>query len=626
MLESILHPRQLRQLSLDQLEELAQEIRETIVKTVSKNGGHLASSLGVVELSLALTVLLDWEKDKIVWDVGHQAYPHKLLTGRFERFDSLRQYGGISGFLRPSESRFDHFAAGHASTSISAALGMALARDCRGEKKNVVAVIGDGALTGGMALEGLNHAGHLDTDLLVVLNDNDLSIAPNVGAWGAYLNRLRTHPAYHSLKREAANHLQGVLGGRIYRGMDRFKAAIKFATLIGGRTGGVFEELGFTYIGPIDGHDLRKLIPMLELALAAKGPVLAHVSTVKGKGYLPAEKKPSFFHGVGPFDPLTGEVLKKSVDPEKKSFTEIFGKALVSCAGKNEKIVAITAAMPDGTGLSNFAEKFPDRYFDVGICEEHAVTLAAGLAASGLVPVVAIYSTFLQRGFDQIIHDVCLQGLPVVFAIDRAGLVGEDGPTHHGVFDLAYLKMIPGLTVLAPADGEDLEEMLAAAIAYGAPVAIRYPRGFAEREEDPERGDFRIGQAQVRRRGKDLVLCAVGTMLQKALQAAELLAKENIFASVVNVRTVQPFDEELLLSLAKSHRAVITIEEGNPGGFGSALLEKLAENNILVPFRSITLPPRFIEHGPVEKLREVYGLTPEAIAICAEILLQRANV
>ncbi len=625
MLENILHPRQLRSLSIDQLEGLAAEVRETLVKTVAKNGGHLASSLGVVELSLALAVLLDWEKDKIVWDVGHQAYPHKLLTGRFDRFDTLRQYGGISGFLRPAESRFDHFAAGHASTSISAALGMALARDCQGEKKNVVAVIGDGALTGGMALEGLNHAGHLDTDLLVVLNDNDLSIAPNVGAWGAYLNRLRTHPAYHSLKREATNHLQGILGGRIYRGMDRFKAAIKFATLIGGRTGGVFEELGFTYIGPIDGHDLRKLIPMLELALAAKGPVLAHVSTVKGKGYAPAEKKPSFFHGIGPFDPLTGEVIK-NVDPERKSFTEVFGKTLVSIAEKNEKVVAITAAMPDGTGLANFSKKFPDRYFDVGICEEHAVTLAAGLAASGLVPVVAIYSTFLQRGFDQIIHDVCLQGLPVVFAVDRAGLVGEDGPTHHGVFDLAYLKMIPGLTVLAPADGEDLQEMLEAAIAYEAPVAIRYPRGFAEKAEGLEREGFRIGQAQIRRQGKDLLLCAVGTMLQKALQAAQLLEKLNISASVVNVRTVQPFDEELLLSLAKSHRAVLTIEEGNPGGFGSALLDRLAEKNVLVPFRSITLPPRFIEHGPAEKLREIYGLTPEAIAKSAEILLKGANV
>lgn len=612
MLESIQHPRQLRRLSIEQLEQLAQEIRETIVSTVSVNGGHLASSLGVVELTLALYLLMDWDHDKVVWDVGHQTYPHKLLTGRYDRFSTLRKLGGISGFPRPCESPFDHFLVGHSSTSISAALGMALARDRRGDRHNVVAVIGDGSLTGGLALEAFNHAGHLESDLLVILNDNDLSIAPNTGAYSDYLTRLRTHPAYNHLKKDVANRLQGVMGGKLYRKMDQVKDAVKHMTVIGGRTGGVFEELGFTYIGPVDGHDLRKLIPIMEMALSAKGPVLLHVGTKKGKGYEPAEKNPVFFHGVGPFDKETGEVCSRKV-----TNTKIFSNALVDCAERDARVVAVTAAMPDGTGLKEFSQKFPHRYYDVGICEQHAVTLAAGLASAGLRPVVAIYSTFMQRAYDQVIHDVCLQGLPVTLVLDRAGLVGEDGPTHHGAFDLASMRIIPGLTILAPAHAGEIAPMLEAALNHDGPVAIRYPRGAAKIEDCPE---INIGEAQIRREGRDLLLLAVGHMVECADQAADLLAQQGVSATVVNVRTVTPFDPSLL-ELAKEHHAVLTLEEGVPGGFGSAFLEKLAEQRIMVPFQAVTLPADFVEHGAVADLREIHGLTPSKVCEQALSLL-----
>lgn len=621
LLRQLKHPRQLRRLTLEQLEDLAAEVREAIVDTVSKNGGHLAPSLGVVELTLALYSLLDLERDRVVWDVGHQAYPHKLLTGRFDRFHTLRQYGGLSGFLKPEESPFDHFAAGHASTSISAALGMALARDLKQEKHRVVAVIGDGSLTGGMALEAINHAGHLPNDLLVILNDNDLSIAPNVGAMGAYLNRLRTHPAYTNLKQKAKTFRGPGLGQTVVRSMDRFKDALKYATLIGGRTGGVFEELGFTYLGPVDGHDLRKLVPMLELALSVKGPVLLHVGTIKGKGYAPAEQNPSFYHGVAPFDKETGAV-KKSPNRLKsqKTFTQVFGEALVRCGQKNERVVAITAAMPDGTGVSPFAAAFPERTHDVGICEEHAVTMAAGLASRGFVPVVAIYSTFIQRAVDQIVHDVCMQGLPVVFALDRAGIVGEDGPTHHGIFDLAFLRMIPGMTILAPADAAELDQMLDAAIRLGGPVALRYPRGTASPgNPDP---DFKIGEARFLREGEDLLILSVGSMLERAEEAAELLEREGVSVSLADVRTVLPFDEGLL-ERASRHRAILSIEEGVVGGFGSLFLEKLTESGLNRPFRMLTLPTRFIEHGPADLLRDECGLSSAAIASAAHSLLSK---
>nr|WP_205664629.1 1-deoxy-D-xylulose-5-phosphate synthase [Ammonifex thiophilus] len=610
MLARVNAPEDLKALSLAELEELAAELRDFIVNTVAHTGGHLAPNLGVVELTLALYRVFDFPRDKIIWDVGHQCYVHKIITGRKERFSTLRQLGGISGFPSREESPYDIFGTGHASTSISAALGLAKARDLAGDHYAVVAVIGDGALTGGMALEALNHAGHLQTDLIVVLNDNEMSISKNVGALANYLSRLRSDPAYRRLQKEfesLTSRLPG-LGPRLRDFLSRLKGSVKYLVV----PGMFFEELGFTYLGPVDGHHLPTLLHILERARALKGPVLVHVVTRKGKGYKPAEEDPDLYHGVGPFDPETGE-LHSSPLP---TYTEIFGRTLVRLAEEDPRIVAITAAMPSGTGLKLFAQRFPHRFFDVGIAEQHAVTFAAGLAAGGYRPVVAIYSTFLQRAYDQIIHDVCLQRLPVVFALDRAGIVGEDGATHQGLFDLAYLRSIPHMVVMAPADENELQHMLKTALTYEGPIALRYPRGAGLGVAlDADLRPLPIGQGVVLREGRDVTLIAIGNMVPRALKAAEELAAQGISAAVINARFVKPLDTELLLRYAKRTRWVVTIEEGVlAGGFGSAVAECLTSCGLgEVKITRLGIEDTFVEHGHPEELRQKYGLDVQGI-------------
>lgn len=609
-LENISGPEVLHNCSIKDLEHLACQLRTKIINTVSETGGHLAPSLGVVELTLALHSTFHSPRDKIIWDVGHQSYAHKLITGRRENFQYLRQYGGLSGFPKRQESPHDVFDTGHSSTSISAALGMALARDLSKEQYEVIAVIGDGALTGGMAFEALNHAGHLGTHLLVILNDNEMSIASNVGALSAYLSRIRTEPVYSKGKEELESILRKLpsIGDKVFRVADRVKDSLKYLVV----PGMLFEELGFTYLGPIDGHNIAIMKKVLERAKRTKGPVLIHVVTKKGKGYKPAELNPNLFHGVGPFDITTGDVLKK---PSSPSYTEVFGRKMVELGQRWDKLVAITAAMPNGTGLNYFAEKFPDRFFDVGIAEQHAVTLGAGLAVSGFKPVVAIYSTFLQRAFDQVLHDVCMQNLPVLFAVDRAGLVGEDGETHQGIFDLSFLRPIPNLKIMAPKDEHELDKMLEYGLTLNSPVVIRYPRGtglgalklqnWQELEE---------GKSEIIREGKDIVIFAVGPVVYDCLQAAELLAQKKIQATVVNVRFVKPLDEETIISLAGRAGAVVTVEEHvMAGGFGSAVQEILGRAGLTVKLMKIGLPDEFITQGDASLLRKKYGLDAEGI-------------
>ncbi|ACX52500.1 deoxyxylulose-5-phosphate synthase [Ammonifex degensii KC4] len=610
MLARVNTPEDLKALSLAELEELAAELREFIINTVAHTGGHLAPNLGVVELTLALYRVFDFPRDKIIWDVGHQCYVHKIITGRKERFGTLRQLGGVSGFPSREESPYDIFGTGHASTSISAALGLAKARDLAGDHYAVVAVIGDGALTGGMALEALNHAGHLQTDLIVVLNDNEMSISKNVGALANYLSRLRSDPAYRRLQEEfesLTSRLPG-FGPRLRDFLSRLKGSVKYLVV----PGMFFEELGFTYLGPVDGHHLPTLLRILERARALKGPVLVHVVTRKGKGYKPAEEDPDLYHGVGPFNPETGELYSSSLP----TYTEIFGRTLVRLAEEDPRIVAITAAMPSGTGLKLFAQRFPHRFFDVGIAEQHAVTFAAGLAVGGYRPVVAIYSTFLQRAYDQIIHDVCLQRLPVVFALDRAGIVGEDGATHQGLFDLAYLRSIPHMVVMAPADENELQHMLKTALTHEGPIALRYPRGTGlgvTLDADPR--PLPIGQGVVLREGRDVTLIAIGNMVPRALKAAEELAAQGISAAVINARFVKPLDIELILRYAKRTRWVVTIEEGIlAGGFGSAVAECLTSHGLgEVKITRLGIEDTFVEHGHPEELRKKYGLDVQGI-------------
>ncbi|GAB6156907.1 1-deoxy-D-xylulose-5-phosphate synthase [Desulfotomaculum varum] len=614
LLKNIYSPQDLQNLSLKQLEELAAEIRQRIIETVSVTGGHLAPNLGVVELTLALHRVFNSAVDRIIWDVGHQSYVHKLLTGRQNRFATLRQYGGISGFPKPSESIHDAFATGHSSTSVSAALGMALARDLNGETYDVVAVIGDGSLTGGMAFEAMNHAGHLKTNIIVVLNDNEMSIAPNVGALSGYLSRLRTDPKYSKSKDEIAELLQKLPhGNKLLKVVDRLKDSLKYLVV----PGMLFEELGFTYLGPVDGHDIKAVMTLLQQAKSVNGPVLVHVLTRKGKGYRPAEENPDRFHGVGPFDVATGKVKKAGGAP---SYTEVFGQTLVKLARQDYKIVGITAAMPSGTGLQDFAKEFPQRYFDVGIAEQHAVTMAAGLATAGYRPVAAIYSTFLQRAYDQVLHDVCLQNLPVTFALDRGGLVGDDGPTHHGVFDIAYLRHIPNMVIMSPKDENELQHMLKTAVTYNGPVAVRYPRGQGLGVPlDEEMHCLPIGRAEVLREGSDLLLLAVGNMVAEAMAAAEELSRRGIAAAVINARYVKPLDEELILAYAGKIKNIITIEEHVlMGGFGSAVLELLQWAGLPdVLVKPMGLPDEFVEHGKQSILRQQYGLTAEGIVEAA---------
>jgi 1-deoxy-D-xylulose-5-phosphate synthase len=612
LLERIETPADLRQIPEELLPDLAAELRRFLLSSVSHTGGHLASGLGAVELTLALHYVLDTPRDLLVWDVGHQCYPHKVLTGRRDRFHTLRTYGGISGFLRRQESEYDVFNAGHASTSISAALGMAAARDLQGEDFRVVAVIGDGGLTGGMAMEGLNQAGYLGHRLMIILNDNEMSISPNVGALAGYLNRIIHGQPYRNLKDEIEHYLRAIpkVGEGVLKLAKQAEHMAKRLLV----PGILFEELGFKYVGPISGHSIPQLLTTLRAHRDDKHPVLVHVVTRKGKGWQPAEADPVFWHGATPFSLETGEVAKK---PGPPSYTKVFSQTLVEAARHDERIVAITAAMPEGTGLDAFARVFPKRFFDVGICEQHAVTFAAGLATRGIRPVVAIYSTFLQRAYDQIFHDVCLMNLPVVFALDRGGLVGADGPTHHGVYDLSSLRVFPGLTVMAPRDENELRHMLVTALAIKGPAVLRFPRGrgYGVALDGPPQ-PLPLGRAEVLRRGPDGTIWAAGTLASEALRAAELLvAAGGPDLTVVNARFIKPLDEELLATQLYPGARLLTVEENAlAGGFGSAVMEAAARLGASsVSFERLGVPDEVQPHGSQELLRARLDLDVEGI-------------
>lgn len=612
ILESLESPRRLKELTLSELDSLAGEIRRKIIATVAETGGHLASSLGVVELTIALHRVLNAPSDKIVWDVGHQAYAHKLLTGRSDRFHTLRQLGGISGFPKRQESPYDAFDVGHSSTSISAAFGMAAARDCLGSSEKVVAVIGDGSLTGGLAFEGLNQAGDLKKNLIVVLNDNEMSISPNVGAISSLINRKMTSELVVRLKKEAENFLSNVprIGKDLLKVARRAEEALKgFFT-----PGMLFEAFGFDYVGPLSGHRLDRLIEAFENVVQLEGPILVHVLTRKGKGYPPAEQRPSLFHGVGPFDLETGRI--KAEKGGAASYTGVFGQTMLQLAEQDKRVIAITAAMEEGTGLKEFARRFPERFFDVGIAEQHAVTFAAGLACYGLRPVVALYSTFLQRAYDSVLHDVALQNLPVSFAIDRGGLVGADGPTHHGVFDFCYLRHIPNMVVMAPRDEVELSRAVVTGPTVEGPFAYRYPRGrgLGLPLDSPPR-PVPIGRGENLRDGSDCVIFALGVVCHEVLQAAEMLEKEGLSLAVVDARFLKPLDEELLCTEAQRTGVVITVEENAlQGGFGSAVLEMLTDRGLAPRVLRLGLPDRFIEQGTQQELRALCGIDAAGIA------------
>ena len=616
-LSELSHPNQLHGLSTAELEAIARQIRERHLEVVSTSGGHLGPGLGVVELTLALYQTLDLERDKVVWDVGHQAYPHKLVTGRYKNFDSLRQKNGVAGYLKRSESRFDHFGAGHASTSISAALGMALARDRRGEDFKCVAVIGDGALTGGMALEAINHAGHLPkTKLVVVLNDNDMSISPPVGALSTYLNRMRLSPPLQFLQgnaEEAIKHLP-FLHGELPNELKTLKESMK--RLAVPKVGAVFEELGFTYIGPIDGHDIAGMVRTFEQAHRTEGPVLVHVATTKGKGYAYAEADQVGYHAQSAFDLATGKAYPSS-KPKPPGYSKVFGQTLVKLCEQDPTVVGITAAMATGTGLDLLEKALPDQYFDVGIAEQHAVTMAAGMACEGLKPVVAIYSTFLQRAFDQLIHDVGIQNLPVTFVLDRAGIVGADGPTHQGQYDISYFRAIPNFTVMAPKDEAELQRMLVTSIHHSGPCALRIPRGEGEGVPLAEEGflPLEIGRGELLTDGDDLLIVAYGAMVSPAMATAGLLQEKGMRAAVINARFLRPLDEALILPMAQRIGRVVTMEEAAlAGGFGSAVVEALVDHNVLVPVLRIGIADVLVDHASPDQSKQSLGLTPPQMA------------
>lgn len=617
-ISEITHPNQLHGLSIRQLEEIARQIRERHLQTVAKSGGHLGPGLGVVELTLGLYQTLDLDRDKVIWDVGHQAYPHKMMTGRYNHFHTLRQKDGVAGYLKRCENKFDHFGAGHASTSISAALGMALARDAKGENFKTVAVIGDGALTGGMALEAINHAGHLpNTRLLVVLNDNEMSISPNVGAISRSLNRVRLSKPMQFLAdnlEEQFKHFP-LFGESLTPELQRVKEGMK--RLAVPKVGAVLEELGFTYMGPVDGHNLEDLITTFKAAHTYSGPVLVHVVTTKGKGYAIAEQDQVGYHAQSPFDLTTGKAIPSN-KPKPPGYSKVFAHTLVKLAENNPKIIGITAAMATGTGLTKLQEKLPKQYIDVGIAEQHAVTLAAGLACEGMRPVAAIYSTFLQRAYDQIIHDVCIQNLPVFFCLDRAGIVGADGPTHQGMYDIAYLRCIPNMVVMAPKDEAELQRMLVTGVNYtDGPIAMRYPRGNGYGVPLMEEGwdGLPIGKGEILRNGDDILLIGYGSMVYPAMQTAEILSEHGIEATVVNARFVKPLDTELILPLAQRIGKVVTLEEGClMGGFGSAVAEALSDNNVLVPVKRFGVPDKLVDHAKPDESKVDLGLTPSQMA------------
>jgi 1-deoxy-D-xylulose-5-phosphate synthase len=594
-------PADLRRLDADQLPALAEELRRFLIGTVSKTGGHLAAGLGTVELTLALHYVFNTPEDRLVWDVGHQTYPHKILTGRRELMSSLRQKGGLAGFPRRAESEYDTFGVGHASTSVSAALGMAVAAARAGSARNVIAIIGDGALSGGMAYEALNNAGNMDANLLVILNDNDMSISPNVGAMSNYLARILSGKVYATVREGSKTVLSTIppVWELAKRAEEHMKGMIMPGTL--------FEELGFNYIGPIDGHDLNTLVKTLSNLRELKGPRFLHVVTRKGKGYKPAEGDPCVYHGVTPFDPATGKMEKK---PSGKTYTQVFGDWLCDMAAAEPRLVGITPAMREGSGLVKFSEQYRDRYFDVGIAEQHALTFAAGLASEGLKPVVAIYSTFLQRAYDQLIHDICLQKLPVMLAIDRGGLVGPDGPTHAGSFDLAYLRCLPNITVMAPADENECRQMLSTAFRLDGPSAVRYPRGTGPGVAvDDTLDTLPVGRAEVRRRGRHIALLAFGSLVAVADEIGAALN-----ATVVNMRFVKPLDEELIRDLARSHATLVTLEENTvQGGAGSAVNEVLAAAGLPPARLNLGLPDRFIEHGERDELLAECGLDAASV-------------
>ena len=611
-LQQIKSPDDIKTMNMSELKVLAQEIRETLIQVVSENGGHLAPNLGVVELTLALHMVFHTPEDKIIWDVGHQSYVHKLLTGRYEQFHTVRTLDGLSGFPKRSESEHDAFGAGHSSTSISAAVGFAKARDLRGGKNNVIAVIGDGAMTGGMAFEALENAGHMDSNIIVILNDNEMSIDPNVGALAEYLSRARSNPAYTKSKDDVEELLKKIpgIGDKMFKAADKLKDSLKYLLV----PGVLFEEFGFKYYGPINGHDLPALMTVLENVKGINRPVLIHVETKKGKGYAPAEKNPDLFHGVSPFHIQTGELKKKSTVP---TYTSVFGKTLAELGAQDDRIVGITAAMGKGTGINVFQEQFPTRTIDVGIAEEHAVTMAAAMALDGYKPVVAIYSTFLQRAYDQVMHDVALQNAPVVFCLDRAGLVGDDGPTHHGIFDVSYLRHIPNMVCMAPKDENELRHMLNSALTYNCPVAMRYPRGEGLGVPmDEALQVLPLGKAEVLQEGDKVTLLALGSMVHIAEQAAERLQAElGITSTVINARFAKPLDADTILQYAGQDTLLVTLEEqAVTGGFGSAVLELYNQHGIDARnVLTIGIADSFVQHGNTARLKEMQGLDVESV-------------
>lgn len=612
ILEKVNSPEDLKKLKNKELNQLSGEIREYIINTVSETGGHLASNLGVVELSIALHKVFDTPKDKIIWDVGHQAYIHKLLTGRKEQLKTLRTFGGLSGFPKRCESVHDAFETGHSSTSISAALGYAKARDLAGDDYNVVAVIGDGSLTGGMAFEALNHAGDFPTRLIVILNDNNMSISRNVGGMARYLSRIRTVPAYFKLKARVQKTIMGipVFGTAMFKSAEKLKNWFKYLLV----PGIIFEELGFKYLGPIDGHNIENLEYVLKRAKSYNGyPVLIHVITKKGKGYERAEKEPSKYHGVNPFDIESGK-SKQSSKGNGRSYSGIFGDWITEAAKKDERITAVTAAMPEGTGLNKFASEHKERFFDVGIAEQHAVTFCAGLASGGFKPYFAVYSTFLQRAYDQVIHDVCMQKLPVTFAIDRAGIVGADGETHHGVFDIAYLSHMPNIVIMSPKDGWELEQMLELTRELDIPCAVRYPRG-CEPSFDISKTEVTFAKSELIKEGKDVVIIAEGKMVLTALKAAEMLMSNGIDTAVVNARFIKPLDEEMLQNAASTYKKIFTLEDGvRSGGMGSKILEFYNRNDIDADVTIFAYNDQFITHGETDELYKFVEMDFESIA------------
>ena len=608
LLDQIQEPNDIKKLPQNELDDLAEEIRRFLVRNVSMTGGHLASNLGVVELTMALHLALDLPKDKIVWDVGHQSYTHKILTGRKDGFMKLRQYGGISGFPKRSESDCDVYDSGHSSTSVSAALGMARARDLLGGKETIVAVIGDGALTGGVAYEALNDASQMKSNLIIILNDNNMSISPNVGGLSSYLSEIRTSDGYIQLRDKIHNSLSDAVPG-VVKGISRAKQSLKSLMV----PGMFFEEMGITYLGPVDGHNIKSIVKSIEVAKRVNKAVLIHVCTKKGKGYLPAERKPSQFHGTPPFIVKTG---KPANSQKAASYTDVFSTEVLKIAENDPAMVAITAAMEDGVGLHSFHIRYPNRFFDVGIAEQHAVSFAAGLAAGGLKPIFAVYSTFLQRAYDEIVEDVCLQQLPVVFAVDRAGLVGADGETHQGIFDLSYFSAMPGMTVMAPKNGLEMREMLKFALELGKPAAVRYPRGAAYTGLVEHRAPIELGKAEMLYDEGGVLLLAVGSMVKTALQVKETLNAQGIECSIANARFVKPMDTELLREAAGKYHLIVTMEENvHSGGFGEHVAAWYAEEEMQVPLLQIAIPDTFVTHGSPQELCRLTGIdTAEVVA------------